>query len=289
MPAQFPNESRSIRRLLSAIPAATSQATPSWTLPPDITIPVRPQAPITNQVEEPRITWREMLFPVSGRSAIFVGLLCALLGLALVVQFRSTNEDQLASLRQEDLVRLLEEVTARENQLEEEADRLIATRQELTTGTNQARAALEVARSRASVEGILSGRLPAQGPGLRIDIADTYQQLSPRHFVNLLEELRNAGAEVIQVGDYRVVTSSTFTGRAGQILMDGNVLPSELTWIVIGDPATMDRALEIPGGALPQIRQTGATTEVTQPENLIEITATANLRPPVYAQPVVSD
>ena len=297
MAPEFPNQSRSIRRLLFAIPAATTQATPSWTLPPDITIPARPQVPLANQVgasgqlnaELPRITWREMLFPHSGRSAIFVGLLCALLGLALVVQFRSTNEDQLASLRQEDLVRLLEEVTARELQLEEEADRLLATRQELTTGTNQARAALEVARTRASVEGILSGRLPAQGPGLRIDIGDTERLLSARDFVNLLEELRNAGAEVIQVGDYRIVTSSTFTNRAGQIFLDGNELPDEVTWLVIGDPATMDRALEIPGGALPRIRQAGATTLVTQSEFPIEITATANLRPPVYAQPVISD
>jgi len=305
MPALPPKQSRVVRRLVSSIPMPASSDTPSWTMPsaavsPEptkngsdspaqgmLSAPMQPE--LWMQPSLPQISWREMLFPHSGRSAILVGLLCALLGFALVVQFRSTNEDQLASLRQEDLVRLLEEVTNRENQLEEEAARLLATRQELTTGTDHARAALEVARSRASVEGILSGRLPAQGPGLRIDIADPIGALTAREYVNLLEELRNAGAEVVQVGDYRIVTSSTFTGRGEDIRLDGNVLPTDLTWLVIGDPATMDRALEIPGGALPQIRQAGATTTVTQSEAPIEITATADLRSPVYAQPVLAN
>jgi len=232
---------------------------------------------------------REILFPHSGRSSIFIAILCALLGFAIVIQFRTTDESQLANLRQEDLVRLLEEVTTRENQLDDEYNRLLATRQELATGTDQAQAALEVARARASVEGILSGRLPAQGPGLKIQIDDPTGNLTPREYVNLLEELRNAGAEVIQVGEQRIVTSSTFVGRRGEIVLDGIVLPNEITWLVIGDPATLDRALEIPGGALPQIRQAGATTEVTQSEQPIEITATINLRPPVYAQPLASD
>jgi len=292
MSQQLPNQSRTIRRLVSEIPSAASGGTPSWIMPyqgPKNAVATLP--PTDNPEEIPRITFREMLFPHSGREAILVGLLCALLGFALVVQFRSTNVDQLASMRQEDLVRLLEEVTARENQLDEEAARLTATRQELTTGTDQARAALEVARSRASVEGILSGRLPAQGPGLRIDIVNAENDLTAREYIHLLEELRNAGAEVIQVGDYRVVTSSTFTMQGGDIFLDGNVLPNELTWLVIGDPGTMDRALEIPGGALPQIRRAGGMTTVTQYEadQPLNITATANLRPPLYAQPVLAD
>jgi len=245
--------------------------------------------PAAGEPSAKRISWRELLYPHSGKSAVLVALLCALLGFALVIQLRATDEDQLGSLRPEDLVRLLEEVTARENQLDEEVSRLLAVRQDLTTGTNQARAALEVARTRASVEGILSGRLPAQGPGLKIEISDPNGDLTPREFVNLLEELRNAGAEVIQVGDNRIVTSSTFVGRRGNIVLDGNLLPANVTWLVIGDPATMDRALEIPGGALPQIRQAGALTAVTQFEEPIEITATVNLRQPQYALPVLAE
>jgi len=315
---QFPKESRTIRRLVSAIATPEADNTPSWVMPysakasdktaasasgsktsgskssrlkidPRETAEMQPE--LWMQPRLPRATAQEVFFPKMGRSKILIGLLCALLGFALALQFRTTNVDQLATLRQEDLVRLLEEVTARENQLDEEIDRLLAARQELTTGSDQARAALEVARTRASVEGILSGRLPALGPGLRIEITDPGNDLTAREYINLLEELRNAGAEVIQVGEYRVVTSSTFTNLRGTILLDGNTLPTDVTWLVIGDPGTMDRALEIPGGALPQIRRAGAVTAVTQYdlENPVEITATANLRPPMYAQPVLAD
>ncbi|MCL1801987.1 MAG: DUF881 domain-containing protein, partial [Promicromonosporaceae bacterium] len=104
-------------------------------------------------------------------------------------------------------------------------------------------------------------------------------------FVNLLEELRNAGAEAIQVDRFRVTTSSAFVNASEHIYLDGNQLPRDVTWLAIGDPATMGRALEIPGGALPQIRLAGGETEVVEPE-LVEISATANLRVPQYAQAV---
>jgi uncharacterized protein YlxW (UPF0749 family) len=103
------------------------------------------------------------------------------------------------------------------------------------------------------------------------------------HFVNLLEELRNAGAEAVQVDNYRIVTSSAFTDMSEQVSIDGNVLPRHQTWVVIGNPATIARALEIPGGAFPQIRRSGGIVELVEVEQ-VYITATATLRTPQWAQ-----
>jgi uncharacterized protein YlxW (UPF0749 family) len=56
--------------------------------------------------------------------------------------------------------------------------------------------------------------------------------------------------------------------------------------LVIGDPATMDRALEIPGGALPRIRSIPGAEATTQQWDTIRVTATIDLTDPRFAVPV---
>jgi uncharacterized protein YlxW (UPF0749 family) len=225
--------------------------------------------------------------PTVSRSQVMVGLLCALLGFAVVVQVRQSGQETLSSLRQDDLVRLLDEVTVRADQLDGEVARLRTSRDELASGSGQAQAALDVARQRATSEGILSGRLPAQGPGVVVTIRepDAANQLKAQHLFNLLEELRNAGAEVVQVNDVRLVASSSFVdGSDGTILVDGVLLTRPYRWRVIGDPATLDRALEIPGGALPTIRSAGGSA-VTEQLDEVTIDAVVELTDPRFAQP----
>ncbi|WP_425953607.1 DUF881 domain-containing protein [Xylanimonas sp. McL0601] len=251
----------------------------------------QPTLPPAEVAPEPPSTYRRLargLRPTFSRSQLLAGLLCALLGFALVVQVRQSGQDELSSLRQDDLVRLLDEVTGRAEQLDAEVSHLQASRDELASGTGKAHAALELAQQRATSEGILSGRLPAQGPGVVVEIGDPQRQLRAAQMFNLLEELRNAGAEVAQVNDVRLVTSSAFVDGAGSIVVDGTTLTPPYRWTVIGDPATLDRALEIPGGALPTIRQAGASASTTR-EDQVTVDATVRLTDPRFARPVEPD
>ncbi len=218
------------------------------------------------------------------RSHALIGLLCAALGFALVVQVRQSGQDELASLRQDDLVRLLDEVTQRAEQLDDEVARLQQSRDELASGTGRAQAAQELAEQRAAAEGILSGRLAARGPGVEIQIVDSGDRLDASHLFNVLEELRNAGAEAVQVNGVRLVTSSAFVDGAEGIEVDGERIDSPYQWVAIGDPATMDRALEIPGGALATVRTQGATA-TTERYDQLAVDATRQLAEPRYAIP----
>ncbi|QJW36821.1 DUF881 domain-containing protein [Cellulosimicrobium protaetiae] len=228
------------------------------------------------------------LRPRASRSQIVVGILCALLGFALVVQVSQTQEDQLSSLRQSDLVRLLDDVTQRSGELEDQISSLEATRDELQSGSGRERAALELAEQQAQTLGILSGRLPAEGPGVEIEVVEGAEPLDAFALFNVLEELRNAGAEAMEVNGVRLVASSYFEDSADGIVVDGQQISSPYRWTVIGDPSTLETALEIPGGAMASLRSAGARTTITQ-QDRVEVTATVEPRAPEYATPVPAD
>ncbi|MGM7421102.1 DUF881 domain-containing protein [Cellulosimicrobium sp. CpK407] len=228
------------------------------------------------------------LRPRASRSQIVVGVLCALLGFALVVQVSQTQEDQLSSLRQSDLVRLLDDVTQRSGELEDQVSSLESTRDELQSGTGRERAALELAEQQAETLGILSGRLPAEGPGVEIEVVEGAEALDAFSLFNVLEELRNAGAEAMEVNGVRLVASSYFEDSAEGVVVDGQTISSPYRWNVIGDPSTLETALEIPGGAMASLRADGARTTITQ-QDRVEVTATVEPAAPQYATPVPAD
>jgi uncharacterized protein YlxW (UPF0749 family) len=229
--------------------------------------------------------WRALriaMHPRATRAQLLAGVLCAVLGFALVVQLRQAGDSDLSELRQDDLVRLLDETSARADELSQEAADLAAERAELESGSDSRQAALDAARRNAATQGILSGRLPAQGRGVRIVLTDPDRGITPVTMLNMLEELRNAGAEAIQVQDQRVTASSAFTGAAGAIQLDGATLTAPYVWLVIGDPDTIATALEIPGGALAYVRSDGGSGRVTKLDQ-VQITALRDLPDPQFA------
>ncbi|WP_129336985.1 DUF881 domain-containing protein [Cellulomonas endophytica] len=240
----------------------------------------RPPAPPTGWA-----VLREALRPRVSRTQVVIGVLCALLGFAAVAQVRQAGTASLGSLRQDDLVRLLDETTTRSDELASEVARLAAERDELLSDEGSRQAAEEAARRSAETQGILTGRLPAVGPGVVVTVTDPDGTVEPETLLNLLEELRNAGAEVLQLGDVRVVASSAFTGSPGAVVLDGVTLRPPYRWLVIGDPDTISTALEIPGGALAAVRRDGGDGTVSRRDE-VEVTALATPVPPVFATPV---
>ncbi|MFC8799254.1 DUF881 domain-containing protein [Promicromonospora sp. NPDC057138] len=226
----------------------------------------------------------QLLRPHGTRSELLTGLLCLALGFALAVQVGQSTGDQLSSLRQDELVRLLDEVTQRADQLDAEVSDLEAIRDDLQSEDGRDQAARDLAQQRAAQEGILSGRLPANGPGVQIHVADGEKPLEAQVLFNLLEELRNAGAEAIQVNGVRLVTTSYFVDSGGGIVLDGAAVASPYEWTAIGDPETIERALEIPGGALPRIREEGGEATTTASDQ-VSVDAVRIPGEPEHAQP----
>jgi uncharacterized protein YlxW (UPF0749 family) len=230
---------------------------------------------------------------------LLVAVLLALLGFAAAVQVRSTQEDRpLVGARQEDLVQILDELNNRNDRLRTEIDGLVDTRERLSSGTDTTEAAIEEARRRAEVLGVLAGTVPAAGPGITLVLRDPDGVLTADILLDALQELRDAGAEAVQLDgpvdatgeatatteSVRVVASTALLDGADGIVVDGVQLRAPYRFVVVGDAATLASALGIPGGVVATVEQRGGRAEVAQQEQL-RVDALRPLDRPQYARP----
>ena len=225
--------------------------------------------------------------PRATKANAFAALLAILLGFAVATQVRQNQVLGLESLRQGELVTILDNATLLSSRLDQNARELQATRDELVSGSTGDAAALKAAQERLDALGILAGTARAHGPGIRVTIADPDAKVTPPLLLDAIEELRDAGAEAIQVGEVRVVANSFFGTSGSGVEVDGVRLTEPYTILAIGDPQTMSSAMEIPGGLSETVRNLVARITIRQ-ETDLTVGALYTLREPRYARPVPS-
>jgi uncharacterized protein YlxW (UPF0749 family) len=220
-----------------------------------------------------------------------IWVLLALFGFTLVVQLRSNNGDEgLATARQEDLVRILSDLEARDQRLQAEITALEQSQRQLTSGVQGRQAAIAEAEKRANELGLLAGTLPGRGPGLRVTI-DPKGQVKASGILNAVQELRGAGGEVMEIAGaggtaVRIVASTYFIdGNGGGIVVDGTRLNGPYTLWVIGVPQTMQTALQIPGGVVASVSSAGGSVTM-EARSMVEVTAVRKPTGLQYARPV---
>jgi len=225
-----------------------------------------------------------MLRPRATKANALAALLALLLGFAVATQIRQNQSLALESLRQSDLVNILDDATLASARLDQNARELQATRDQLVNGSNSGAAAVKAAQERLDALGILAGTARAQGRGIQMTIANSDKVTAPV-MLDAIQELRDAGAEAIQVNNIRIVASSAFSQGASGIEIDGKSISSPYNVAAIGDSATMASAMEIPGGLSENVRQLGATIKIAQVKELT-VGALHPVREPRYARPV---
>jgi uncharacterized protein YlxW (UPF0749 family) len=219
------------------------------------------------------------------RAAALIGVLTAVLGFAIAVQVHAnSSSDNLNSLRDDDLIGILDNQSARADRLRSQIADLQQTLRQLQGSGNRAAAAQQQAQQELTALQILLGTVAATGPGIDVSISDPAAKLQPEDLLDVVEELRGAGAEAIQFGPDRIGTSSAFTGAAGAVSVDGVALERPYRVVAIGDPKTLDTALNIPGGVAALVRADGGDLIVTERPS-VTITAVRSLPQPKYLKP----
>jgi len=217
-------------------------------------------------------------------------LLCLLLGVAIATQVRQTNSgDSLDTARPADLLVLLDSLRQREATLNTEVAELQSTLTALQASGSSDQAAIQNAQARLAALSILIGTVGATGPGVTVRIEDPGPGVAPQAMLDVLDELRAAGAEAIQIGDgrqaVRAGVDTWIVGAPGTLTVDGKTLMPPYSVLAIGDPPTLAAAMNIPGGAVDSVKRVGGTMSVQQGDK-VDITALRQPKPRQYAQPV---
>jgi uncharacterized protein YlxW (UPF0749 family) len=210
--------------------------------------------------------------PRSNRRLRMVGLLLlALLGFGLAASVRSQRTaSTLATTRPSDLVRILDDLDARASVLRSQITDLQNTRSRLS-GSGSDAAALAEARTRTQDLAILAGTIAAQGPGIEVTVTDPQHAVTAEVLVDTVEELRDAGAETLDLAGVRLGATSWIEDANTGLSVDGHAVQPPYLLRAIGDPATMQKALDIPGGVVDTVDAragAAATIKTVQDEQI---------------------
>jgi uncharacterized protein YlxW (UPF0749 family) len=190
-----------------------------------------------------------------GRGQILAAVILLVVGAAGVMQIRiNAAGDTYASARREDLIQLLDGLSAESRRLEGEIAQLQQTRSNLQSGADTQRVAREEAEKLFSELSILAGTAPAEGPGIRMRIADPNAAVDAGVLLDAVEEMRDAGAEVIEVNNtIRIVGSTWFGSDARGLVIDDKPVSRPITFEVIGEPHSLEEAARFRGGIVSEI------------------------------------
>ena len=227
---------------------------------------------------------RALLRPSRGQ--VVVAVLLAVLGAAAVTQFRIAGRDNdYAGMRQADLIQALNGLQAASRRTEQDISDLEATRDALRDSNDKTATALQQAREELNTLGVLAGTLPAHGPGVRITVTVPDSHISLNVLLDGIEELRDAGAEAMEINDsVRVVAQTSFEAASDGINVDGRVLKAPFTIDAIGDPESVTCALRFPGGFVDDMALDEGKVSIKQSQE-INVTVLRKAVKPQYAEP----
>lgn len=215
---------------------------------------------------------------------IFVVILCALLGYGYAIQLNNPRSAY-ETMSEEELTRLISETSNQIQQQEQRRDELQEQLNALQEASDKQQEAQRIAEQNEQTSGILSGRLPAEGEGVTIRITHgSVKAVDASTMFSLIEELRNAGAEVIAINDVRVITQTYIADGANGLICDGQTLSSPYVIKAIGDPQNLQNAVNIAGGVGSRLKvKFGADVDVTSSEH-VEIDEVAEVPQYQYAK-----
>ena len=174
------------------------------------------------------------------------GLVCLLLGVLLVVQFRTQSAvgraPTAAGSAPMAVLSTLVEANAR---LRQERAALTSRLAEYERASAQERLTAlvgELNRLR-----IVNGLVEVTGPGVEVRIEGPFRPVEMQDLVN---ELRNVGAEAIALNGKRLIASSVIASSGETLVVNGQRLAPPYLFQAIGSPQNMETALMRQGGLI---------------------------------------
>ncbi len=218
-----------------------------------------------------------------GRRYLIVGL-TIILGIFLSLAIKQNDEPKLlSSAREDELVRILDDLSKQKDNLELELIKQSQVLDSLKSGSNEE--AKKAAQNRIDQLILLSGTAPVTGRGIQVLITGDVYSVSAYTVLDSVQELRDAGTVAIEINGNRIINSTYFNDTSDGITINQAKIRSPYRINALGDPETLATALKIPGGLAEKVTTSGGQVVITQYATLV-IESTVDLITPQYAVPV---
>jgi uncharacterized protein YlxW (UPF0749 family) len=197
----------------------------------------------------------------------------------VVVQLRSqAGGSSLANLSSQDLTLLVANLNTRNDQLRSEISTLERQLETLEIGGSRGASSINEIRADLARIRAWSGLDPVAGDGIKITVSGP---IGATAIEDLINELRNAGAEAVAIDDVRVVPGTVIGGGAGGVSIDNTELGDPFTILAIGTPESLTGSLTRVGGIVAQVagRDPRVTIDVQPSERLVLPATTRDLVP----------
>lgn len=215
--------------------------------------------------------------------AIILLIMCFLLGSAIVIQINTVNkngttvsQNQETSNLKAQVLKMKEKYENQYQELERVTKELEKARQKVTKDNDE----LKELEDKIKEDNLLLGNTDVTGPGVTITLTDGKADLQTIDAENLLvhaenvldvvNELKNAGAEAIAINGERVVGTTSISCDGNVIIVNGEKVssPIEITAIGLEEMlATLNRA----GGTLARFEEYGKAVGFKKAQGKMQI------------------
>lgn len=215
-------------------------------------------------------------------------LVCILLGMMLVTQFRITQRLEKDSLSYQ----RLEDLSDRLKQTEKERNQLLVDVQKLKDKAGEQVFQRELAQLKMN-----ANLTPLAGPGVIVTLDDSKLPGKPGENQNLylihdddllkvINELKAAGAEALAVNEQRLIATSEIRCAGPTVSVNNHRSSPPYIVKAIGDPKTLDAALKMRGGVVETLKFWGIQVNIKVVEDSLEIPAYKGAFRYEHAKPV---
>ena len=220
------------------------------------------------------------------RNQLTIAAVAFLLGVLVVVQLRAqAGGAGLAALSAQDLTVFVASVNERNDELRQEIASLERELGTLTSNQDRGEASIDEIRTDLRRVRAYAGLDPVVGPGVTITISGP---IDGPGLEDLINELRNAGAEAIASSEIRLVPGVVAVGAPGSASLDGVPLGDTFTLDAIGASEQLTGSLTRSGGVIAQLAATQPDVVVTvTPVDRLELPATNRTLIPVHGHPLL--
>lgn len=215
-------------------------------------------------------------------------VVCVLLGMMLVAQFRITQRLEKDSLSYQ----RLEDLSDRLKQTEKERNQLLIDMQKLKDKAGEQVFQRELAQLKMH-----ANLTPLQGPGVIVTLDDSKLPGKPGENQNLylihdddllkvINELKAAGAEALSVNEQRLIATSEIRCAGPTVSVNNQRSSPPYVIKAIGDPKTLDAALKMRGGVVETLKFWGIQVNINVVDSSLEVPAYKGTFRYEHAKPV---